>query len=294
MKTEISVDPFEQNGKYGFRNRETYETVIPARYEKVKDNYDYKVQLNGKWGIVNRSGEEIVPPKYDSISDWKSNDIRVVRLNGKYGFINEHGREFIPPQYELAYNFVFVNDQWRAAVQQNYKWGFINLEGKTVIPCHYEAVKSFVPSYIPGEGLAAVQLSSKWGFIDVNGKLVISCDYTEVRSYLNGRAAVKKFGKWGYVDVNGRQVVPFIYDLADDFVFYTKRANVTLGKQMFFIKENGERDDVALSDEFKDYYGDVICMEIGDKYGYVNKSGDIVIPFIYDEGSRVTFKVREV
>jgi hypothetical protein len=292
METKIYVHPFEQNGKYGFRNVVTYETVIPARYENVQSEYrysDHKVQLNGKWGIVSSHGEEIVPPKYDSISDDGADDNRVVRLNGRYGFINKYGREFIPPQYELAYNFVFVHDQWRAAVQQNAKWGFINLEGKTVVSCRYEAVESFVPSLIPGKGLAAVQFSSKWGFIDVNGKLVISCDYTAVRSFLNGRAAVKKFGKWGYVDMNGRQVVPLIYDLADDFDFHTERAKVASGKQMFFIGENGERDDAALDNEFEsqDIYSNIMCVRIGDKYGYVNKSGDIVIPFIYDGGSAV-------
>jgi hypothetical protein len=299
METEIfvywNVHPFEQNGKYGFINCLTFETVIPVKYEKVqlkgkRLSYYYKVQLNGKWGIVSRQGEEIVPPKYDSISDVGPDDNRIVRLNGRYGFLNEYGREFIPPQYELAYNFVFVHDQWRAAVQQNSKWGFINLEGKTIIACRYEAVKSFAPSLIPGKGLAAVQLSSKWGFIDIHGNLVISCDYTGVRSFLNCMAAVKKFGKWGYVDMNGRQVVPLIYDLAGDFDFHTERAKVVSGKKMFFIRKNGERDDAAFDDEFsRNRDGDILRVKTGDKYGYVNKSGDVVIPFIYDEMSQITY-----
>jgi hypothetical protein len=50
-KEEIQV-PFEDNGKYGFRNVVDYETIISVRYEKVKLNYEgYKVQLNGKCGI---------------------------------------------------------------------------------------------------------------------------------------------------------------------------------------------------------------------------------------------------
>jgi hypothetical protein len=103
MGTEIHVHPFEQNGKCGFRNVVTYETVIPVRYENVqsKDRYsNHKVQLNGKWGIVSSHG-----------------DIMRVKISDKYGYVNKSGDIVIPFIYKYADNF----SDGKARVCENYK-----------------------------------------------------------------------------------------------------------------------------------------------------------------------------
>ena len=58
------------------------------------------VELNGKWGIVNRKGEVILPVKYDNVPTLDfSSGLVAVQLNGKWGFVNTEGKEVVPPMY---------------------------------------------------------------------------------------------------------------------------------------------------------------------------------------------------
>ena len=57
--------------------------------------YDYQedravVMLNDKWGVIDRSGKEIIPPKYDFICSYQKDRARV-RLDDEYGIIDLDG-----------------------------------------------------------------------------------------------------------------------------------------------------------------------------------------------------------
>ena len=75
--------------------------------EDLKSRYDYVdyfyegialVELNDKWGVVDKTGREICPCKYDSIGKFEVGFAQV-RLNGKWGYIDETGREVVPCKY---------------------------------------------------------------------------------------------------------------------------------------------------------------------------------------------------
>ena len=104
------------------------------KYDYVDEFYEgfAAVVLNGKWGFVNRKGEEVIPPKYDDVNDFYHGFARV-QLNGKYGFVNTEGVEIVPPMYDDVWNF---NDGF-APVELNRKYGFINTQGEEVVPPMY-------------------------------------------------------------------------------------------------------------------------------------------------------------
>ena len=49
-----------------------------------------KVQLNGKWGIINKTGKEVIELKYDKIYYFKNGFFKA-RLNDEYFWINQDG-----------------------------------------------------------------------------------------------------------------------------------------------------------------------------------------------------------
>jgi hypothetical protein len=81
-------------GNYkGFVNLdERKEVVPPTKYNDVRAFHKNlaAVQQNGKWGFVNKEGVEVVPPKYDDI-DYFSNGFAKVQEGGKWGVIDEQG-----------------------------------------------------------------------------------------------------------------------------------------------------------------------------------------------------------
>ena len=87
---------------------------------------------------------QINETQYDYVG-LKGSKLIVVSKNGKFGFINKKGEEVIPMIYDGAWDFTFGI----AAVEKNSKWGFINEKGKIVIPMKYEYADYFNGKYAP-------------------------------------------------------------------------------------------------------------------------------------------------
>ena len=68
----------------------------PGKYDDAWSFFEgfARVQLDGKWGLVNTQGEEVIPCKYD-VSSWSFFEGFVrVQLDGKWGKVNTRGEEF--------------------------------------------------------------------------------------------------------------------------------------------------------------------------------------------------------
>lgn len=106
------------------------------------------VKKDGKYGMLSKAGEEIVPPIYDSQIMLNGEGLYLIKREGKYGYINAEGKEIVPPMYDDADLFF---SEGVAKVKRDGKCGFINKEGKEIIPPTYVNAESFK------EGLARVK-----------------------------------------------------------------------------------------------------------------------------------------
>ncbi|MDR1096634.1 MAG: WG repeat-containing protein [Tannerella sp.] len=85
----------DKNGKYGFKDRNTGEIVIPPKYDYEWLSFSEGLAgaiLNDKWGFIDKTGKEIIPLKYDwtySFSEGKAK----VRLNNEEFFIDKQGNK---------------------------------------------------------------------------------------------------------------------------------------------------------------------------------------------------------
>lgn len=57
------------------------------------------VKIDGKWGIINQKGIEVIPPKYDQIDNFQ-NGYAKVRIKGFNGLTNLRGELIVQPDYE--------------------------------------------------------------------------------------------------------------------------------------------------------------------------------------------------
>jgi hypothetical protein len=58
----------------------------------------------GKWGFVDVNGNEIIPIKYESVTDF-SEGLALVLNGGNYGYVNKKGALITPMQYSSAKSF---------------------------------------------------------------------------------------------------------------------------------------------------------------------------------------------
>lgn len=97
-------------------------------------------------------------------------------------------------------------------------------------------------------------------------------------------APVKKNGKWGYIDQTGKLVIPCQWDKADPF---SDGFAVVKDKEGFYYidKRGTRRFPVQSYREASSFRERRAAVKSYNKYGYIDVSGNLVIPFRYDKVS---------
>ena len=57
------------------------------------------VELNGKWGFIDKTGKQVIPCKYDGVGSFEEG-LALVSLNFKRGYIDKTGKQVIPCTYD--------------------------------------------------------------------------------------------------------------------------------------------------------------------------------------------------
>lgn len=128
---------YEHEGRY--TKYWEYDLVKYAKYDWANGiGYKAKVLKNGKWGILDKNGELILPVEYDMILPTVSNEIFIVQQNGKWGIVKE-GKLICPLIYEYITHHS-TEDKIRFAVKDGL-WGGIDIQGKVVIPFKYKLLQ---------------------------------------------------------------------------------------------------------------------------------------------------------
>lgn len=144
---------------------------------------------NGKYTIVNTSGEIVIPFEYLSVSSFEDGLASVSSSENDF-FMNKKGENVFNKVFESAGSF----SDGLASVKEDGLWGFIDKSGNMIIKNQYDEVKRF------NEGMAVVEKNNKWGFINKFGRIIADIQYDEVKNFSEGLAAVMKNGKWGFYE----------------------------------------------------------------------------------------------
>jgi hypothetical protein len=270
------IIPYLKGNLYGFSNV-SRKQVIEAKYYDVSP-FDKeglaRVNLNGKYGYIDKTGTEVISLKYDNAGSFNEG-LALVNRDKKYGYIDMTGTEVISLKYDRADSF----SERLAPVKRNDKWGYIDKTGTEVIPLNYDDAGSF------NEGLALVRLNYKWFYIDQTGKEVISLkqfSYCFVGSFFREELVnVCQNGKYGYIDKAGKEVIPFKYDDAGSFS--EGLARVKRGYRYGYIDKAGKEVISFKYESAGSFSEGLAAVKQFLSWGYINKTSAEVIPFKYDD-----------
>jgi hypothetical protein len=192
-------------------------------------------------------------------------DPLIIVKNGRYGFIDRSGTIVIAPAFVWANVF----DEGMAAVYVCDKMISIDSAGQ---PHPLRTAKT-------GE-LAPKKMDGKYVLVNSSDQLVTQSLYDEVGFWSDGAMPVKRDGKWGYVDRNGREFIHLRFDEA--YPFMSGVANSEISSEPVIINKKGEI--IYRGAPFLQGVADErIAMINGEeKAGFLDLSGNVVIPFIYD------------
>ncbi len=113
-----------------------------------------RAKLNGKWGLINQSGEQIAPFEFDEIVSLSySKGLYGIKKNGKWGFIDRNGECITEAKYDAI--FPFYGNFGVSKVLRNQKWGLIDKDGNKLTNISYQKVEMF------GKGFLLVEVEGK-------------------------------------------------------------------------------------------------------------------------------------
>lgn len=157
----------------------------------------------------------------------------------------------------------------------DYKWGYKDSVGHVVIQPTLDSANPF------SEGLASVSPTVyHWGFINPSGTYVIPAVLTNAKNFGEGLAAVKVNEKWGFIDKSANFVIPKQYDNAG--VFHDGLCPVQVGDYWFYIDKTGRKVfEIPNTEWGYDFSNGLAGIMINHQVGFVNTSGEMVIPIQY-------------
>lgn len=133
------------------------------------------------------------------------------------------------------------------------------------------------------EGLAAVEKDAKAGFVDKYWRLVIPPVYDFVFPFNGGQVLAKRDGKWFFINRSGKRVAGLACDeVIDANKDYSIIGVKTNGKYSLITKTGKLIKTFPYESASKEFQVGLWAMKSGGKWGFVDMSGKVVIPYRYE------------
>lgn len=257
--------------------------VIPAGFDMAGDFSDGMaiVRKYGKWGVISTLGTEIHKCAYDSIAPF-SDGIALAIAEGKQYYLYSDGKAQELPSDKMFYSF----HNGLAKVKKQYggkeRYGYIDSEGFFVIDPIFEEAGDFF-----GEN-ALVTHRGKLFSIDKKGrKTSQKFIFTPENTTFSGEAGsgfMKQGDRYIFVrnDHGNYTPMPFSFSKVSTFKEGYALVTTTAGK-LQYIRPNGTvaielPENCTAAGDFSEGLA-WICL--GDKYGFIDNLGRIIIDTVF-------------
>ena len=309
---EDSVLRVSKNGKYGLIDL-TGKEILSCDYDEiyaldgVKNNF--VVRKEDKIGLINEAGQTIVKTEYKNIHTLKEgykSEYIIQTEDDKYGIISTSGTILIEPKYDEV---KYLGSSKMFAVKEADTWKLINTEdGSIIIDGGYENIAE-----AKTENIIIVN-NGKYGVINKEKETKIEPQYEDLKYAFSIYYIAKKEGKYGVINIENEIIVDFEYQtmtyienggfiIADKTEVETDILDSNLGKKITGIISEINTDlgyiKVYTGIEYKYYNFKLEEKNVSDlltsntlflskkdgKYGYVDKLGNVVVEYNYDDGT---------
>ncbi len=296
-------------GKWGFLDAEGKE-IVEGNYDYV---YDYK---NGKAKVrtatriiwIDKDGKESLQPSANS-----QKEFTIYCEPGFYGYVDLKGNWGIEPQYFSAQEFSEglaaamalrasdndcnngvndVSDEIENSRSQYSKpLSYLLSLGNNYQDDYELNQKQDVDSIYLADSIAALLKRRLYGYIDVTGNMVLPAKYEVALPFHNGRAYVCFRGNWGVIDKKGNWIFAPILECPDELTYLLPNYGYVEGSYPYVDSEESssnpsdynETENQKMSNPIFSFYDGVGIILKYNKYGFIDTTGKIIVPPIYDE-----------
>ena len=295
------------------RTRGTYYNLLTNQYLAGEWDFGFPfseglacvVNKENKRGYIDKNGKLIIDFLWCHEAQPFQNGKACIGSGDSWSIIDNSGQDVFPHEDDThVYRSVTFVDKDIIYVSPNHGWDkFINLKIYNHLIEQYEAFGSYKDGYTP------VRENGLWGLCDEYGKLIIECIYDDIEVVHNNLFLVERGGKWGGIDRDGREVIPFVYNslsFRGDYISARKESwgmiddknNIIIPFEYDTLGFTGLRKDNKITSRSESqmlydivgyFHKGIACVRQNDKWGYINKKIEEIIPCIYDEVNDFTF-----
>jgi len=198
-----------KNGKYGLIDFEGKE-IIGCKYDEITSLNGVKNQFIVKEadniGLINEKGQTIIPIQYKKITTFKegyTNEYIITNENNQYGIISTSGMVLVEPKYE---DVKYLNSSENFALKEDGVWKLYNISSKSfTIDGGYDDIIE-----IKNDNVTIVK-DGKYGIINSNKDEIISPQYEDLKFTFSIYYIAKKDGKYGIINLDNVEIKPFEY-----------------------------------------------------------------------------------
>ena len=270
---------------------EEYEEVnaIPIKSSETGIFYEktiLKCKKDGKYGLINLDGKELIKPKYDEIEslDYKEGTL-LTKLENQYGVVNINGYELIKPKYSSITTDGYYSEETNSiktgfivsrTTEQGYRYGYIDYKGKEILDTEYNTLEKINDIDDEKNYYFIASRDGQAGVIK-NKKIIVPHEYTEIGyNNVNNLFIVKKAEQYGVLNIDGNNVIPINYD---EISFSGVYINAIKENQEFLFDEKGNLISDAkyvniTPTENKEY---MITVDKNDYYGVADENKEQII-----------------
>lgn len=260
-----------------------------------------RIVISDKFGFINQKNELVIPPVYDFANRFY-NGFSLAMKNGKWGYLDKdgiaitafkykEGRNFSEGRAAVAQNMAPTNiedydrsgDEFSISIGSGYDWGFIDENGNEITPIKYRFDASFnngiaVIDYCCGEFYDAI--------INKNGTEIISKFFTPNHPVFSEEYGTimsyddeewKLINKWGETVLNCEEYLSL--GRVSEGIFYARNENEKYG----FLDLTGRVIIPFIYDDAGDFSNNLAPVLKNDKWGFIDRNNNEIIPFTFEK-----------
>ena len=313
---EENILKVEKDGKYGIVNLSGKE-LTPIEYDEITASAgiknSIKVKKENKYGIINEDGKTVIPVSYSDIEvlgkDNKSGFV-IKDENNKYGVIDYSNTVVLNCVYDKIYK-IHSNDLYVVIENTIPKLVRKAENGKAtdVLVKGYDEITDILATK---DGGVIFKKSNKYGIMDLSGNVILDAQYDSLKEAKTGMFIAQKGDKYGIINSNNEEKLAFNYnsitynDKADIYISEDSNLNCNILNSNletkltgFLLELNIEKGYIKIRiDEQYKYYNlkfeekqeseifpnrTLFLSKKDGKYGFVDKTGKVVVDYIYDD-----------
>lgn len=281
--------PATKGRKWGFINTKGEWVVRPQfEYAGYFHNGLAKVIVKGKTGYIRKDGTIAIEPRFDS-GDNFYDTITLVLENEKSQYINTHGEILFGERFCYPWTFQDGIAEGRTCMfneGEEELWGAINANGEYLFTPQFKSPPDFL-----NKNAALAEKDSLWGILNIDGHWIVPPKYDYAcRAWVGDLVWVrtKSDEKWSLIGSNGKVITAQKFDDRD--AFNEGLAAVKIGDRYGFIDSTGTVVFTLEPEYYPMHFSDGLALVVQtvdstDRWGYINKKGEWVIPPLFADAN---------